>query len=282
MKRKKISLLLWIILVFFILFILFELLSFSKGIQKRITNPLLQKFSFLSHKIDNLRSFFRSKDELLKENKGLREKVNDLLIENSQLKIYREENKSLREALNFFLKQRYNFVLANVIGQIKEAPSAQIGLIIDLGEKDGIKPGYPVVFSKSILQNDEKESQGFLIGKVIKVNPYSSFVRLITDYQSVFAGTVLNEKENVDCLVQGVHGFYLSLSLIPVDKEVKRGDIVVTSGKERYIPKGLIIGEIEDVEIKSGELFQDVLARPLIPFKEINLVAVLKPKNEDK
>ena len=67
MKRKKISFSLWIILIFFILFILFELLSFSEDIQKRIANPLLRKFSFLSHKIGNLSSFFKSKDELLKE-----------------------------------------------------------------------------------------------------------------------------------------------------------------------------------------------------------------------
>ena len=70
----------------------------------------------------------------------------------------------------------------------------------------------------------------------------------------------------------------MEIDLIPIDKQIKSGDIVVTSGLENYIPRGLIIGEIENVETKPSDLFQKAIIKILTPFNNLRILTILKPE----
>ena len=58
--------------------------------------------------------------------------------------------------------------------------------------------------------------------------------------------------------------------------QVKEGDIIVTSGVEKYIPAGLIIGKVSSVEKMNNDIFQTAKLVPFILSQDINIVTVIK------
>ena len=59
------------------------------------------------------------------------------------------------------------------------------------------------------------------------------------------------------------------LDLIPQDQEINIGDLVITSGLENNIPRGLLIGEVVEVISQVGQIFKQ--AKIIPPFNYQNL-----------
>jgi rod shape-determining protein MreC len=53
------------------------------------------------------------------------------------------------------------------------------------------------------------------------------------------------------------------------------GDIVLTSGLGGVLPKGLVVGQVAEVERADYELFEPILVRPAVDFSRLELVLVL-------
>lgn len=182
---------------------------------------------------------------------------------NSEL--IRQENSELRNLVGFFssttMYHRGAEVVANTVG--KNIESVGSTLVINKGGRHGIRIGNPVIVET-----------GILIGKVIRVEDDLSIVQLITDSQSKIAAMVMNGDKSIG-IVEGGYNISTRMTWIPQNETVSVGDIVVTSGLENGIPRGLLIGRIAVIEREPYQAFQEAEITPLANLGKLRLVAVI-------
>jgi rod shape-determining protein MreC len=69
------------------------------------------------------------------------------------------------------------------------------------------------------------------------------------------------------------------MNFIPQSAEISLDDVVVTSGLEQYIPRGLIIGKIIEVTKDNNELWQNAVIESTVDSEDLVIVSVLLPQN---
>ena len=232
-----------------------------------ISNPFLVNLYSLS--VNWRHSSFGEIDykDLIIENRKLKKELNFLLQENARLQIMEDENKHLRESLNFLNKKKYNYVIGQVIsrGELIDFSGRAEEISINKGSRDGVSPGLVVL-----------DSQGIVIGKVAAVKEMEAKIYLTTNKQCRLAATVLGQ-DKTDGVTEGELGLTIKMNFIPQDTKIKTGDIVVTSGLEQHIPHGLIIGRVTEVNKESSELWQTARLNALSDFNKLTTVSVILP-----
>ncbi len=200
-------------------------------------------------------------DALKKENVDLRGTLINALIDKSQCTILTEENVKLRQSLNFGQANHVQPIIAQVIGVNNRIYHNT--LLISQGGDSGITVG------NAVFVHD-----GVLIGKIIDVKEHHATVLLLTDKSSKVASTVQN-KNNTIGIVEGELGLSLHLNLIPKTDTVSPNDIVITSGLEDGIPRGLIIGVVKAIETMSNELFDSALIESPVVYEKSTIVSII-------
>jgi len=199
--------------------------------------------------------------KLVSENATLNQKIDDLSFENARLKSAQDENLALRKALNFTQQSNLNLLPAEVL--VLDPTGIARSMTINRGEKSGVTVNQAVVVSP-----------GLLIGKVVKVNPNSSEVVLITDPSMVVNGEVVDS--GAKGLVRGEHGLGLTFDMVTQNELIKSGDKVVTSGLSGDFSRGLLIGEIASLKSNSTQLFQKAYISPAADLKNLRFVFVVQ------
>lgn len=230
-----------------------------------LTRPILGAVYGAANWVGNKYLRYESRQELWRENKDLKDQLAILIKEKSRFLLESEENEFLRAQLRFTQSNQYDFVIARVIG--KNADNTQNSLIIDQGEKQSLRVGLPVVVG-----------EGMLIGKVTKVNKTSALVLLINDDLSKVAVQIQNQARTMG-VIEGEYGLGIRMKLIPQFESIKENDLVVTSGLEHDIPRGLIVGQIKAIKNEPEELFQEASVESVVDFNKITLVNVIKQRN---
>jgi rod shape-determining protein MreC len=163
-----------------------------------------------------------------KENRDLQAKVDQLKIEQAQLRMQAEQTSRLQALLGF--KQR--FVGETLAAQVISASGSEQSRVvyIDRGSSDGLKPNMAVITPDGI------------VGKVKEVYRLSSQVLLINDHESG-AGVVL-EKARLQGVLKGFGQGETQVTDIMSDEKVQAGESVVTSGGDGIYPKGLPVGMV--------------------------------------
>jgi rod shape-determining protein MreC len=207
---------------------------------------------------------YQEAQNLKRENSQLKEEVNILLYKNSELISYKDENEGLRSLLNFVAEKEFDYQVAKVIG--KDINRANV-IIINKGKLNKIDLNFPVVVDN-----------GIMIGKIIGVKDNLAEVLLLTDKLSQVAVSTISANKTTG-LAEGEYGLSIKMSLIPQDLEIKEGDIIITSGKENNIPRGLIIGKINRLISQENELFKSATISSTINYDELTIVSVIIPKS---
>ncbi len=207
---------------------------------------------------------YQESQNLKKENLSLKDEVNTLLYENSQLASYKDENEKLRSLLNFVTEKEFDYEVAKVIG--KDLNRANV-IIINKGKQNRIDLDFPVVIDN-----------GIMIGKIIGVKENLAEILLLTDKLSQVAVSTVTTNKTTG-LAEGEYGLSIQMSLIPQDLEIKEGDIIITSGKEVNIPRGLVIGKINRLISQENELFKSATINSSVNYDELTIVSVIIPKS---
>lgn len=134
-------------------------------------------------------------------------------------------------------------------------------VIINRGSNDGILRGMPVV-----------TNQG-LVGRVDAVIAEAARVQLITDPASN-VNVRLENAETDASLVGSVTGD-LELELIPQEKNVEAGDLVLTSGLGGGYPPDLIVGQVTTIRTRDFDLFQQATVQPVVDFNRLQIILVI-------
>lgn len=201
---------------------------------------------------------------LQKENIALRAERDALVRQVAQLRDAKEENDQLQGLLRFQKREGGTMIPAHILGGSTFADVQEV--TIDVGSSSGVQVGDVTIVS-----------DGFVVGKIVRVTTNRSVVQLMTDAQSRFAGALFSQKENttVSGVIEGGHGAALVMRLIPQSVAVGAGDIVVTAGLESGIPRGFVLGTIESVVPENNLPFQVATIQPSAPLDRLLTVGVV-------
>lgn len=216
----------------------------------------------------DIRGFFRSsgeKEDLRRKVEELEKEVNRLMAEKHELQAVKEENEKLRQYLDFSKDKDFFSVFAEVVSTTLDLGSGESkrSILINRGSSDGVE-------EEAIVVNNE----GVVVGKIKEVKNNVSRVELLTSEECKLAATVANENR-VMGISRGEMGLTVVMEFIPQTEDIRTGDVVVTSGLERNIPPGLVIGKVTEVNNKSNEVWQSVNIEPLVDLDELTIVAVV-------
>ena len=212
---------------------------------------------------DRVSNFFATITEfrnLKKENEDLKLKVQLLLTENASLRELKKENETLRTALNIGLEKEFKLTLVQVIGK----DISQDSLIINRGSKHGIAKNMPVI-----------TEQKNLVGRISEVYDDFSKVMLIFNKESSFDARI--SEQEIFGVVKGRGGLKAFIDRVPQDKELKVGDILVTSVLGGVFPAGLLVGEIKEVKKSDLEPFQQAEISPFFDIGKLGNLFVIYP-----
>lgn len=252
--------------VLFILIILYALFSwgnrlpfsFLHSISNTITRPFSVVFSAAGFYTSSFFDFISSIKSLKEENEQLHHDVVVLRAENAKLADMHNQNEALRKELELSPRNVFDLEAADVIGQ-------DVGgwMTISKGDSDGIAKGMPVIIG-----------QGVLIGKVDTVFSNSSRVVLLTHPESFING--VDAKTEAKGIIKGQHGLGLVFDMVLKTDTLKNGDDIVTSGLGGDIPRGLLLGKIQDVRDSDDRLFQQATIVSFVKLSNIQVVSVIK------
>lgn len=244
------------------------------------SNPIKNFFHSISYSVEkilwkaggNASVFFASISggkNLSEENENLKLENQKLLAEIYSLKDLQAQNKIASEFLSIGEPEKLNAVLCGVMG----LDSEQDIISVDRGSDDGISEGMPVI-----------NQQNVLFGKVSKVFKNFSNVTLISNKNNVLDVKIQqddSEKPAVLGAVKGNGGLGIYLDLVPVDEELKSGDILITSALEDKFPKNLLVGKITQVSKNDQQPFQQAQVEPFFNLKNTeNLFVITNYKRE--
>ena len=266
MPRKKQSTLI-IIVIAILLVVILHYIRVLRPVEEAIRgiiNPLSRTTYHWSTQIGNEYVSFSSIDKLEDAYTSLRNEFDSIEYDAVTLALLQKENVELREQLSYMAETQYDSMGANVIG--KNIDPIGNSIIINRGELDGMKEGFPVIVGK-----------GYLIGKIAQVHKSSSVVRLLNDNQSKVAATVLSKDTSIG-IVEGGFGLSVRMNNIPQNELVEIDNTVITSGLEKTVPKGLIIGQISSVEKEPYQPFQRAIILPAAEYSDVTTVSVLIEK----
>lgn len=251
-----------------------KLLNPIESLLTRGLNPALKIFYSFSSGISQTYLDQTAKIDLAAELKATRETINQLTVENVELKFLKEENLALRKQLNFLAKSGDHYLMANIIsrGELEGEPEDSRSIMIDKGLRDGLSAGLAVVSFVS----PGNFSQGVIIGKIINVKDNLSEIYLVTNKNCKLAAAILGEGR-ISGIVAGELGLTIKMDFIPQTVNIKAGDLVATSGLEQNIPRGLVIGRVAKVVKENNEVWQSATIEPQINLDSLSVISILLP-----
>ena len=204
-----------------------------------------------------------SRQALMKENERLRDEQLQMHSRLQRIATLEDENRRLRALLESSVEFYDRVLVAELVGVELEPFRQQI--IINKGLTQGVFNGQPVVDS------------GGIMGQIVHVSPFSSTVLLITDL--THAIPVLVNRNGLRSVAMGLgQDNVVSLEHIPINADIKEGDLVVSSGLGRKFPRGYPVGTVSSVTSVPGELFSNVLITPSAKFGETREALLLWPE----
>jgi rod shape-determining protein MreC len=190
------------------------------------------------------------------ENARLREQVHSL--EQAQV-----ENRQLRRLLQLKDATSVEAVSAQIVGKDFTEFFRVTRIVLDKGARD-VRPHMPVV------------SPDGVVGAVLHVAGDTVDVQLAVD--AAFGVDVEDERTHARGFVRGTGDparYGCKVEMVDSRDEVEIGDLLVTSGKGRWFPKGIPVARVTRVLKRELGRDQDVDAAPTVDFSRLDTVLVL-------
>ncbi|WP_281346829.1 rod shape-determining protein MreC [Thermochromatium tepidum] len=212
-----------------------------------LTYPLQLAADRPSQLFREARERLASQDRLRDENSELHRENLLLKARLQQFEALEAENARLRELLGSSLDVGERVLIAEIMA-VELAPYRQ-QVLLNKGTNAGVFVGQPVLDANAVM------------GQVIRVNPFSSVVLLITD--SDHALPVEVNRNGLRTIAAGTGPNHdLELLYIPKNADIQVGDLLVTSGMDGRFPPGYPVARVKTVRQDPDNPFTTVLAEP--------------------
>ena len=216
--------------------------------------------------VEDKQRYYRSFNELLEENRALREEVAELRADARQAEKDRTENALLRELLGL-RERRRDLVFESAKVLERGVSNWSSTMTLNRGTSHGVA-----------VKNVVVSSEGYLIGVVTEAGTNWCTVRTIVDPDTELGAllyrtgdVVIAEGELALMTENRLRAVYL-----PEDATLLIGDYVVTSGLGGYYPSDLVIGTVERVETDDNGFAQYAVLAPMAKYEELTEVFIIK------
>jgi rod shape-determining protein MreC len=209
---------------------------------------------------------FADRGRLRTENAQLTEQLRVARTQLLRFEALSEENRRLREVREASKGVSERTLIAEIIN-VSVQPFRHM-VVINKGADDGVFRGQPVLDAFGV------------VGQVMQVGKTTATLILITDAEH--AVPVQVNRNGIRTIAVGTgEAIRLSLPYMTVESDVRRGDLLVSSGLDEIFPAGYPVATVTKVERNSAETFALVEARPLAQLdrdREVLLLWADKPK----
>ena len=251
----------------FLLAALFLFPGQSQGLLEYLDGPVgqlvrlpLEAVSSLDQGISNMWQQYVALQNVEEENHRLRQEIDWLRGQNSQLREAAAATQRLTALLQFKGQALPTMIAAQVIG--RDSSNRYKSVILNKGDSDGIEKDMGVITPSGV------------VGRVVKTTGATSVVLLVTDPNNAIAGLIQRTRD--EGIVEGTPQGRAKLKYIPMLSAVKEGDHVVTSGLVGGFPRGIAIGTITGIEREEGALFQTADLSPDVDVNHVEEVLIIQ------
>lgn len=208
--------------------------------------------------------YFGSLTQLQNETARMREQQvlnSQRLQQNAQLLA---ENTQLRKLLDASDRVQTKTLMSEILYDARDPFSRKI--ILDRGQSNGIRPGQPVIDDLGV------------IGQVTRVFPFTSEVTLLTDKDQAIPVQVLRSGVRSVAYGRGQSGV-LELRFMASNADIRKGDVLSTSGIDGVYPSGLSVATVVSVDTQTSDAFARILCQPSAGVSRHRQVLILLAEN---
>lgn len=212
---------------------------------------------------------FRSRQALREDKQRLADQLLSQRAALQRLDTLEEENRRLRDLFEGAGKQPYNYHFAELL-HVDLDPFSHL-VLIDRGSASGVRPGQAVIDGAGVM------------GQVEDVHLHYSSVRLISDPNHALPVQINRTGLRTVAYGTGETGV-LSMPNVPLQADVRPGDLVVTSGLGDRFPGGYPVARVTSIDREEGQTFARVSAAPLAALdrgREVILIDTPDPAPPD-
>ncbi|GAA0077291.1 rod shape-determining protein MreC [Clostridium sp. CTA-5] len=271
--KNKLAVTIIVLSVSFLGLIVYTVKRENKNIVENGASNTLKPAQMLIYKatstIKETLDFFLNFSEVKTQNR-------ELVIENEELKSkllqysdLEQENERLRDVVNFSKQNNnYNYIGCDIIGY--SGGSFLDGYIVNKGENEGIKKGMIVISAKG------------LVGQVTTVGNNWSIIQSLINENIAVSVMVESTRESTGYLKgykDSKNRNLVKVYNLPMDSEIKEGDVIMTSGVGGIYPKEIKIGEVTSVEEDKIKVMKTALVKPYIDFNKLEELFIVSPKD---
>ena len=237
-------------------------LTFVESFANTVVSPIQNLFVSLKNKASGNSKYFSDIENLIKENKELKEKNSKLEEQVRELEIVKADNETMQEYMNLTQKYaEYKTIPAYVIN--KDISNLGNNIVINAGSDDGIAVNMTVIADKG------------LVGHVISVTKKTSKIQVIIDPASTVSCCISTTDQSLICKGTLDNDQVLRASMIPTGAELIQGDSISTSGIGGIYRKGIYIGTIKEIITTSNIIDRYAIVEPAVDFSRLNNVLVI-------
>ena len=219
-----------------------------------LVNAPKNLFSSISGNINKQEKLDLKNQEIKAENIILKSKI-------QQVYKLESENKRLRVLLDSKPEYQNDLTFAEIVSIDNDVNKHRI--MINKGSRKNVYSGDVVSDSKGI------------IGQVIRDHIFGSEVLLITDPEHAIPIEIA--RNGLRSIALGVGSYeHIVLNYLPVSTDIKKGDVLITSGLGGKYPEGYPVATVKSISNLTGELFLKIEAKPFAELKNINEVWVIR------
>ncbi|PSU28299.1 MULTISPECIES: rod shape-determining protein MreC [Photobacterium] len=229
--------------------------------------PLQYAANLPREMLDVLRGQFSSHQRLLTENKALKR---DLLVMKSNVLLLdqlQQENQRLRSLLGSPFVRDERKMVAEVMAVDSDPYRYQV--MINKGRIDGVYEGQPVINDKGI------------VGQVSYVGAHNSRVLLLIDPTNAIPVQVVRNDIRV-IATGGGRDQQILLEHVPSSTDIKKGDLLVSSGLGGRYPEGYPVARVTSFSFDNKRPFAKITAKATVQFDRLRYLLLVWPTDRVK
>lgn len=233
-------------------------------------NPVQKLLYSATDRIKETLDFLLNFSEVKAENKELTNENEELKNKLAQYSDLKEENERFREMLNFAEQNdNYNYIGCDIVGY--SGGNFDDGYIVNKGTNDNIAKGMAVITNKG------------LVGQVTSVGTNWSIVQTLTN-ENIAVSVMVESTREATGYITGYKEDSQNKNLVkvydlPMDSEVKEGDVILTSGVGMVYPKEIRVGEVIKVEEDKVKVMKSAIVKPYVDFNKLEDLFIVCPKD---
>ncbi len=193
-----------------------------------------------------------------KENERLREVNAELMLQVNRLREYGIINQELKNLLHLKDSVNYPMIPATVVSKL--STRSQGSVTINVGEKDSVKPGMPVINDKGLVGIITSVSQDYAIARTLQ----NIDLKL----------TVKDERSRIDGIMKW-DGKDLVIVDVPKTYDIEPGDRIITSEISSIIPVPVPVGVVTGLSKVETGIFNEARVKSFVDFGSVENVFVI-------